>query len=316
MIHIVYSTDDNYVFLMSTSMMSVIKNNTSKSSITFHILENKVSEFNKSEILKMVENYQDCKVIFYDFDKVDLCPEFFKKIRVTKSYYSRLFISEFLDDSIEKVIYLDCDTLVLNDIKIFWDIELEDYVFAGIKDVISKKFLDILEIPKEYKYINTGSMLINLRKYKSENFKSKILNLMETLQTDLPHFDQGIINKLFYKNFKIIQPKFNFITPLFLISSNGLKEIYNIEHFYSDEEILESKNEIVVAHLTQSFITRPWIKNSTHPLAKTFLETLKSTPFKNIELKTDNRILKVKIVSVLYKILPNVIFVKLVKLLN
>ena len=88
-----------------------------------------------------------------------------------------------------------------------------------------------------------------------------------------------------------------------------------MEHFYTDEEILKSKSEIVVAHLTQSFLTRPWIKNSTHPLTKQFLETLANTPFKNIKLKDDKRILKVKIVSILYKILPNVLFVKLVKLL-
>ena len=172
-----------------------------------------------------------------------------------------------------------------------------------------------MRIPREYYYINTGSLLINLKVYRSENFKDKILNLMENLQTDLPHFDQGIINRLFYKNFKIIQPKFNFITPLFLLPSKELKEIYNMEHFYTDEEILKSKSEIVVAHLTQSFLTRPWIKNSTHPLTKQFLETLANTPFKNIKLKDDKRILKVKIVSILYKILPNVLFVKLVKLL-
>lgn len=315
MIHIVYSTDDNYVFLMATSIKSIIDNNLSDNRITFHVLSNNISEKSKM-FLKVLILDLKYELIYYDISNISQKLGKIQTGGISETSYARLFISQLLPNSIEKVIYLDCDTIVLNDINNFWSLNDKRKTFYGVKDLVPNHFLSGINIPVDSIYVNAGVLLINLELFRKNKYDLKIEEFLNNYTKLVPHHDQGIINKLFHEDIGLIQPKFNFMTPFFLLNTKNLSQIYNIEHFYTDEEILESKNEIVVAHLTQSFLTRPWIKNSTHPLAKVFLETLKSTPFKNIELKSDTRIWKVKIVSVLYKMLPNVIFVKLVKLLN
>lgn len=56
------------------------------------------------------------------------------------SIMARLFAGSILPENVEKVIYLDCDTIVIDDISPFWNTELAGCVLAAIPEpVVTKK---------------------------------------------------------------------------------------------------------------------------------------------------------------------------------
>lgn len=77
----------------------------------------------------------------------------------------RLMISSILSD-IDKVIFMDADLIIVNDIRELWDIDIDDCYMAccsSINDAMTVEYKKQLDIPAEYYYCNTGVMLVNLK---------------------------------------------------------------------------------------------------------------------------------------------------------
>ena len=256
----------------------------------------------------IVSNNQKC--VFYDFNKSrKLVGDFiFEVDKINK--YARLYLSKLLPETIEKVIYLDCDVLVLGSFKELWKINIEKYFFAGVPDVITPNHKSSIDIPLHCKYYNSGMLLMNLKKFREEKSIVKVEEFMKTyIKREVKYGnDQAVINALFYKDFYTLPPKYNCITPFYLMKCEQIEKFYGMKLFYNNQELQKATNNPILVHLTPSFIRRPWVKGSEHPLANKYLMYLRKTPWKDFKLKEDNRKLKLKIVAFLFKVLPFNIF--------
>ena len=119
------------------------------------------------------------------------------------SSYTPFALIRLLADKVEcmpnKVLYLDYDTMAYNNINELYNINIDDYEFAGVKDYYGRFFI-------KYNYINSGVMLLNISKIKETGLFDKSLKMVQTKKMLLP--DQSAINKL-AKKFLIIKFKFN-----------------------------------------------------------------------------------------------------------
>lgn len=50
--------------------------------------------------------------------------------------YARLFLSEILPDTINEVLYLDCDIIVNNSLENIFSLNMSDYAVAGVLDTL------------------------------------------------------------------------------------------------------------------------------------------------------------------------------------
>ena len=62
---------------------------------------------------------------------------------------------------LDRILSIDCDTVVLNDISELWDIDLDDYYVAGVKE-------PVLSQQHGYLYINAGVTMWNLKKLRED----------------------------------------------------------------------------------------------------------------------------------------------------
>ena len=79
--------------------------------------------------------------------------------------YFRIFASKYLPQDLEKILYLDADTIVINPLKELYEIDFEgNYYIAAthVKKVLHKLNEIRLNIKENEPYINTGVLLINL----------------------------------------------------------------------------------------------------------------------------------------------------------
>lgn len=102
----------------------------------------------------------------------------------------------------EKIIYLDVDTIVNNDIKELFDIDITDYEMGVVRDVF------IWGMKNKRKYFNSGVLLMNLKKIKETKYLEKARNLCNSKK--MLFLDQDALNYS-WTNILHLDRKFNSI---------------------------------------------------------------------------------------------------------
>ena len=122
-------------------------------------------------------------------------------ITMTATY--RLFAPYILKD-VDKVIYLDCDLVVLDDIAKLW--EYEPKYIAGVQDPMYRKQANKNGL--KHLYINSGVMVMNLKNLRKLDY----INMIKATQTgeyNLSLLDQDIINIAFGDKIEHLPLKWN-----------------------------------------------------------------------------------------------------------
>jgi len=78
-----------------------------------------------------------------------------------RSVYSKIF------PELDKILSLDIDTIVTENIDELWDIDISNYYIAGVRDTP--------EFNKNGLYVNGGVLLCNLKKIREDKMDEKMI---------------------------------------------------------------------------------------------------------------------------------------------
>lgn len=153
----------------------------------------------------------DCETIAQSFPMAsfsyirmnETCLSRFPKVkRYPYTIYYRIFASEYLPKAMDRILYLDCDLVVHNDLKSFYESDFNGNIFIACSN-IGKAMMAFnrlrLGLPKDYRYMNTGVMLINLAEYRIALDTEAIRKYTLANKWKLMLYDQDILCK-FYGN--------------------------------------------------------------------------------------------------------------------
>lgn len=141
--------------------------------------------------------------------------------RYTKCSMARLFYSKIVKE--DRILYIDVDALVIDNIDELWNLKLDDYYVAGTSDwgmkmdgVVYLKFIDS-NIP----YINSGVLLMNLKLIRKNKMDDKWLDMINTQRYMYP--DQDVINSACKDHIYIFDSSFNSAASTQLVNKNSIK---------------------------------------------------------------------------------------------
>jgi len=312
---VVYSSDDNYAQHTGVSIVSLLENNKHFNSIHIYIIDNEISEANKNKLRDLIKAYKR-NITFIDFDRYKNVLNLNMEWKISISSYARLFISSMLPDNIDKVLYFDCDTIIVNRLDELWNLNIDNYYIAAVQDTVSNKVKNAVGVSNEYRYINAGMLLINLRRWREENIQEEFMKFIDKYNGNVIHHDQGVLNGVLYNGVKIISPKFNLMTIYYMMKRKEIIEYYNIEgEFYSENEISEAINNVIYIHFTPGFTTRPWIAKCKHPRKKEYFKYIELSPWNSYKAIKDNSKISIKFINYLYTNLPFKVANKINKLI-
>lgn len=202
-INVCLSCDDNYSKYAGVVIASTLSNATINDELTFYILDGGISEEKKQQILSL-KYIKNCEIVFISIKGEEF--ETFKSVcthkYITIPAYYRLKLASLLPD-VEKIIYFDCDIIVNYSLKSLFNIDLGNYLIAGVRD-INKKMLK-----KNPNYVNSGMLLFNLDLIRRENTEEQFLNYTKTNFATIKLGDQEIINNVCKNRIKIINDEWN-----------------------------------------------------------------------------------------------------------
>lgn len=123
----------------------------------------------------------------------------------SKEMYFRLLAHTLLPDSLNKILYLDPDILVLNPIRDLYETDISDYLYAAAyhKNVTATNFNKLRLHPyKINAYYNSGVLLMNLNGLRRETSEREIYGFIEKNKNRMILPDQDILNSLYAARIK------------------------------------------------------------------------------------------------------------------
>ena len=200
-IPIFFSTDDNYMPYLDVAISSLRQNASKDERYRIIVLNTGLDPEN---IAKVKRNEQDgFKIDFVDISKsVENIKRHFKNVyHFSIVTYYRLFIAS-LFPQYDKIIYLDCDLVVLGDISKLYNVELKENILGVVSDQYVSATQEFRTYAKKAigvdpdTYFNAGVLLISLEQFRKNGIEKKFIELITKYDFDLLDPDQAYLNFL------------------------------------------------------------------------------------------------------------------------
>lgn len=121
--------------------------------------------------------------------------------------YFRIFATKYLPNDIDRILYLDTDTLVINKLDELYNMDFEGNYFIATTHIrkMLHKFNEIrLGINKDEPYINSGVLLMNLKELRKVTFEKDVIDFVQENKKKLMLPDQDIISSIFGNKIKLV----------------------------------------------------------------------------------------------------------------
>lgn len=278
--NVIYSSDDNYARHVGIAITSLYEHNRDMPQLTVYLIDDNISPENHQRLDAIAQKY--CRQIHYiPFGPHKTRLTLNNKWELPISAYARLFVAEMVPETVDRILYLDCDTVICDSLQELWETDMEGKTIAAIEDVATCIFQSETDSPEPYRYICSGVILIDLKKWRTIDAQKQMLDYLDGRKGVVRHHDQTILNGVFWNDCFILHPRYDALTPTFLMSYENLKAYFKIwDRYYSKQEIRESVKNPAIIHYTSSNIGRPW-ENSAHPKAKVYQKYWRASAWKD-----------------------------------
>jgi lipopolysaccharide biosynthesis glycosyltransferase len=299
LIHIVAVADNNYIQHLGVTFTSLLIHKSPKRMICLHVIDGGISQMNQQLLRQSLDKFGvQLRIITID---TEIYHDVIVNKHITKATYYRLSIPDlFAGTDVKKVIYLDCDLIVKDDISKMWDIDLVDHTIGAVGDFGGLFLMEGLGIPQISGYFNAGVLIIDLTKWTENQITDRVLRFIDHNRDILQYHDQDGLNAILHNQWLSLPPKWN-------MQRNMLHR--NNTTFFSTELLNEAILHPSIIHFTGS--SKPWQFDNTHAYKREYYEYLQMTAWSSYIPKKN---IKIIIKRVLKEILPEPFLLFLIKL--
>jgi lipopolysaccharide biosynthesis glycosyltransferase len=239
-IAIVCVCDNHYAILLAAAIKSVETNHHTEEKLEFFLVEDSISEKNKLRI----SNSINTGTTTIHWIPASACIPEDASLPVDRSsaplnVYIRLFVQHFIPKHIKRIIYLDVDMIMLEDVSKLWNTDLGDNIVAAVQD----QFIQIVSrwggvsnyehfgIAADNMYFNSGLMIIDIEKWVKADVTKKVIACIAEFTHLALYQDQYGLNAVLYKDWYALNPLWNRFAYSeeerpFIIHFTGRKPIY------------------------------------------------------------------------------------------
>lgn len=269
-ISVVIASDNNYAPHLGALIASIFDNINRHAVVELLILDGGISGANKAMLKHLVPDTSTLHFI----PMRDEFTSYFTHMHFSKATFYRLILDSILA-SRDKVIYVDCDTIVLGDLQDLWDIDMEEKPVAAVHDYIMEHFRnskvlsadftgsqpadrylrDYVGIAPEHcaDYFQAGLLIMNLRRIRELGLSKRMTDSL--LSRKYWFLDQDVLNKYFCGTHLRLPAEWNFV--------NCTDAITNSLDSRSAKELNEARDNPKLIHYA-GHEAKPWNNPSAY----------------------------------------------------
>lgn len=276
--NILYASNDGYARHLGVSLYSLLEHNKKAEMITVYILSVNLSVDNQEKLQRIGRQFGRS---IHMVEMGDLEERFTVPIDTRGfdiSAMTRLFAAEALPETVKKVLYLDCDTVVIGDIRPLWKTRMEGNLVAMVPEpTVYQEMKASIDLGKDDAYYNSGVLLMDLEAWRSEDIQRKLFQYYADKGGNLFACDQDTINGALKGRIRELSPRYNFFTNYRYFHYKTLVGMNRSYERIGKQEFEVSKRRPVILHYMGD--ERPWVAGNHNHYRKYYESYLARTPW-------------------------------------
>lgn len=297
--HVAYACDENYIEQTMISMASLMEHNQTHK-IVIYLIESKIGRESLQKICDLVEQYKQsfiCIALDDLLKGIDLTLD----ERHPKTIYAKLFLDQVCEA--DRILYLDSDTVITSSVEELWKMDLQDAYIAGVAMPYTADIKRKLGLTSEMDYFCDGIVLINLKVWRNKKVAEQCREYIMRQKGNPYMLSEGVINAVAGEKRITLPPKYNLMSTFLLWNAKQIKELFDVSHFYTREQVEEARKDPVIIHYLNELYIRPWYRNSDHPYRDEYINWLIKTGM-DYPSEKGIRSIRTKGIKVLNTVLP------------
>jgi lipopolysaccharide biosynthesis glycosyltransferase len=233
--------------------------------VRFILLHAGVTRPQQERVERAVPN---ARFVWTEVGEKDL-PDFATRGHFNRAILFRIGLETLAPADCKRVLYIDSDTTVMHDVRELWASDLKGAPLGAVIDHYNNpvEWAQKWSLPAENaRYFNSGVLLIDLAKVRTEKLFSRALDFFVRNDKELLMADQDALNYAAWNRWTALDPAWNvqrFMTPAEFAAQPAERQVKNgapkLVHFIGWE--------------------KPWLPNKWHPWAWAYWQNLSRTPF-------------------------------------
>lgn len=196
--------------------------------------------------------------------------------RFSPAAWYRVLLPELLPE-VPRVLYLDCDLLVLDSLLPVWDCDLAGKTVAAVTDVSHYAGLRavVLGLPSAVSYFNSGVILFDLERMRRTDVAARIFAHAVGNAAVIQFPDQDSLNAVLYQERHPLPLRYNLQMACFNTAPHKLS--------LPVAEVRAAMAHPAAVHFTSAW--KPWHYRCKHPLRSLYADYRRQTPWPEFELE-------------------------------
>ncbi len=267
-IRVLFCCDPGYFQHLAAALFSLVENNQAHS-LEIHLITSRRDAELEQRLSATIEDFKNAQLKIHGFEWGQDA-RWHTSHHITRDTYLRLFAAEVLPETLDKILYLDADLLVLGDLGPLWEIDLSEYTLAAAREPFQSTRLEALGLPSNAPYVNAGVLLLNLARWRSTEALKRLSDYIEQEGDRLEFHDQDAINAVLKGEIKVIDYRWNVPARLWRLPRG--------EVTLDPEAVKRAMRSPAILHYTT--MRKPWLFVMPTPHKGLYWRYLHRTPWK------------------------------------
>ncbi|MCW2990504.1 MAG: ral stress protein [Solirubrobacterales bacterium] len=193
----------------------------------------------------------------------------------TSAMWYRILLPELLPD-VERVLYLDVDTLALDSIAPLWDVDLDGALVAAVTNLFEAwrgtEHTDALGLDQS-DYFNSGVLLLHLDEMRRSDTVSEIRRVAAERADQLLWPDQDVLNLVLGPRRVPLAPRWNAMNSVFLFD--------HAAEVFGEQAVAEARDRPAIRHFEGPGANKPWDRGAAVPHVADYRAHRRATPWRS-----------------------------------
>lgn len=283
-VNILFTLNDAFVPQVAACMGSIMRTLNEEDTCHFYLFSDGISQHNKEKLHQFIKDGGN-KLTIVELENLESYFDFEIDTNGWASVVlARLLVDKLLPKEVDRIIYLDGDTLVLENIRELWEVDLEGKVLGMCPEpTTSYERREKLDLGMNM-YHNSGVLLIDLQQWRMREIGKKIFHYYRVNDGRLFAPDQDALNGALKEEIKTLSITYNYFNIFDVYPYRTLEKLSRPSTFISKEEFVKIRKQPRIVHYLGE--ERPWRIGNKHRFREVYVSALNQTPWRGTQFES------------------------------
>ncbi len=192
---------------------------------------------------------------------------------VSLATYFRLLLPSALPTSVQRVLFLDCDLLVVDSLTPLWGMDLAGSPLGAVESPNAAEHVERLQLGSGQHYFNAGVLLIDLDRWRQRDVVVEARDFYTRWPDRVRWWDQDLLNQLFRGQWHELSPRWNALPQLWSPDDSFRG------HIPRCPPSLVGVGGPAIVHFAGGGACKPWNYHCRHPYREDYRRLAAATPW-------------------------------------